>query len=557
MGGHPGERVRAAERLVVDNTDPQGAAPAPDFATGLATGAHHSFLGIPYGWPLALAIVGLVVLMWMAREPLRRVLWQAFFITGRMFGRWGIWLFEHGRAARQNTAEKIAAHREEELAQRMMMLEDRIGRRADKLPQEVGSLATRLSTSAHSLETSANALATINLNEAAERAVRSALPRVEEGRGVTKVNRAIGATRQAMADQIKLIRPELGVVRTEAPRLRASVDKLAGVESRFTAAIDSVNKTFADYEECLHSEDRIAVAAKASILIPWLIALVITAIALSGVFLNFFLIERPMAEIVGEGAKIAGVGLPTFAALIVIFLEFVAGVVLMDAAGFTRLIPSFHTMSDSSRRIMFWVAFVFLMSFSALEAALAFLRENIIETNQQTIQLANGFIAPPDSAGGDAGSAVDAGILKGQKLATFAQLVLAVLIPWMLATAALPLETIIRNTVFILQIAASYAMLAAAFICKTINVALKNLGLFVLTVYDFIIFAPLWIEKRVKGDGFVPPSKPSVGGGKSDKAEKAETKREAQAIKEEQGGKDKGVSKSNKGRDQERELQQA
>ena len=367
----------------MDKTDPQGAAPASD----LATGAHQSFLGIPYGWPLALAILGLVILMWMAREPVRRVLWQFFLITGRMFGRWGLWLSEHGKAARLNTAEKIAAHRAEELAERLIVLEDRIGRRADKLPQEVGSLATKLSTSAHSLETSANALATINLNEAAERAVRSALPRVEEGRGVSKVNRAIAATRQAMAEQIKLIRPELGVVRTEAPRLRASVDKLASVESRFTTAIDTVNKTFIDYEECLHSEDRIKVASKASILIPWLIAILIMAIALSGVFLNFFLIARPMAEIVGEGSKIAGVGLPTFAALIVIFLEFVAGVVLMDAAGFTKLIPAFHTMSDRSRLILMISALGFLVSFSLLEAALALVRENLIETDQQTKNL--------------------------------------------------------------------------------------------------------------------------------------------------------------------------
>ena len=531
----------------MDKTDPQGAAPASD----LATGAAHSFLGIPYGWPLALAILGFVVLMWMARAPVRRVLSQFFFITGRMFGRWGLWLFEHGKAARLNTAEKIASQRADELAERMIVLEDRIGRRADKLPQEVGSLATKLSTSAHSLETSANALATINLNEAAEKAVRSALPRVEEGRGVSKVNRAIAATRQAMADQIKLIRPELGIVRTEAPRLRASVDKLALVESRFTTAIDTVNKTFVDYEECLRSDDRIKVASKASILIPWLIALVITAIALSGVFLNFFLIERPMAEIVGEGAKIAGVGLPTFAALIVIFLEFVAGVVLMDAAGFTKLIPSFHAMSDSSRRIMFWVAFVFLLSFSALEAALAFLRENIIETNQETVQLANGFIAPPDATAGAGGATADSGILKGQKLATFAQLILAVLIPWMLATAALPLETIIRNSVFIVQIAASYLMLAGAFICKTINVALKSLGVFVLAVYDLIIFAPLWIERRVKGGGFTPPAKPAVGGS----SDTSGSKRDTQVARDAKDAKDK--SGGAKGRDQERELQQA
>ncbi|MBI1362202.1 MAG: hypothetical protein GC155_18155 [Alphaproteobacteria bacterium] len=525
----------------MDKTDPQGAAAASD----ITSNAHHSFLGIPYGWPLALAIVGLVLLMWMAREPVRRVLWQCFFITGRMFGRWGLWLHEHGKAARLNTAEKIASHRADELADRMIVLEDRIGRRADKLPQEVGSLATKLQSTAHSLETSANALATINLNEAAEKAVRSALPRVEEGRGVTKVNRAIGATRQAMADQLKLIRPELGVVRTEAPRLRASVDKLALVEGRFTKAIDGVNKTFADYEECLHSEDRIKVASKASILIPWLIALIITAIALSGVFLNFFLIARPMAEIVGEGAKIAGVGLPTFAAMIVIFLEFVAGVVLMDAAGFTRLIPAFHTMSDRSRMILLVSALGFLVSFSLLEAALALVRENLIETDQQTRNLAISFAASPDSA---PTAPVTMTKWFGISLPTLAQIVLAVVIPWLLATAALPLETIIRNSVFILQIAISYLMLAGAFICKTIAVALKNLGLFVLTVYDLIIFAPLWAERRIKGGVYAPSNTPPTGGVR----EKPPARRDAPPAKEQTS---KGRDAKN--RDQEQELQRA
>ena len=31
------------------------------------------------------------------------------------------------------------------------------------------------------------------------------------------------------------------------------------------------------------------------------------------------------------------------------------------------------------------------------------------------------------------------------------------------------------------------------------SVALKNIGLFLLTVYDLIIFVPLWIQRRVRG----------------------------------------------------------
>ena len=78
--------------------------PATGFPSSAAAVDSGSFFGIP--WPLA--IVGLILIMWMAREPLRRVLWQVFFITGRMFGRWGLWLGEHGRNARSNCARRAS-----------------------------------------------------------------------------------------------------------------------------------------------------------------------------------------------------------------------------------------------------------------------------------------------------------------------------------------------------------------------------------------------------------------------------------------------------------------
>ena len=244
---------------------------------------------------------------------------------------------------------------------------------------------------------------------------------------------------------------------------------------------------------------------------PWLIAVLITAIALAGVFLNFFLIERPMSEIVGEGARIGGVGLPAVAAIVVIFLEFVAGVILMDAAGFTKLIPAFHSMTQSSRRIMFFVAFGFLTAFSVLEITLSIVREEIIEQQQETRDIANrALLAPaptPDAAAPDATAPAETSAAPanerpnvfGLQLSTFAQVILAAIIPWLLAAAALPLEAIVRNSVFMASIAGSYLMLFSAFLFKTLAVLFKNIGLFVLSIYDLIIFAPLWIERRVKG----------------------------------------------------------
>jgi len=501
-----------------------------DQATGSPASAADSgsFFGIPYGWPLVLAIVGLILIMWMAREPLRRVVWQIFFITGRVFGRWGLWLTEHGRNARTNCNEKIAAHRADELQDRMLMLEDRMGRRAEKLAKETGPVIARLDKSTHQLATAAGELTDINLEDAAERAFRAALPSMESGRGLNKLEKNIAqSTARAMNERLVPVRPALQIIKAESPRVRELAEKLTKTSNEFNQHVDEVNKTFEEFEMIMRSDDRSKIAARASIVIPWLIAIIITAIALSGVFLNFFLIERPMAEIVGEGARIGGIGLPTFAAIIVIFLEFVAGVVLMDAAGFTRLIPAFHSMSDGSRKIMFWVAFAFLALFSVLEMTLSIVREQIIEQQQETRDLAAQLITPSLAPAPTADAPADAvtetppaeaavAAEKGLALSTVAQLILAGIIPWLLAAAALPLETIVRNTVFMLSIVGSFLMLMLAFICKTLAVAFKNVGLFALTIYDAIIFAPLWVERRVKGTA---RNRRSGGGGDSEDAD--------------------------------------
>jgi hypothetical protein len=496
---------------VEQTVDPATGIPSSDAAV-----SGGSFFGIPYGWPLAAAIVGVILLMWIARHPVRQVLWQVFFITGRVFGRWGLWLGEHGRAARITCSEKIASHRADELQERMLMLEDRVGHRAEKLPKETTPIVARLDKSTHELATVAGALSEINLEDTAERAFRAAMPSIEQGRNLSKLEKNIAQnTARSMNDRLVPIRPALKALQVEAPRLKDVADKLSKIDQRFNQSVEQVNKSFSEFEMIMKSEDRVKVASRASIVIPWLIALLIMTIALSGVFLNFFLIERPMAEIVGEGARIAGVGLPTFAALIVIFLEFVTGVILMDSLGFTKLIPAFETMSDRGKKLLAGIAFVFLTAFSVLEISLSIVREQIIEQQQETRDLANAALISPSLAPAPAAPSADASEpvattpapaqqranVFGLELSTFAQVILAAIIPWLLAAAALPLETIIRNSVFMVSIASSYAMLLLAFIFKTIAVLFKNVGLFVLTVYDLIIFAPLAVERMFKGGG--------------------------------------------------------
>jgi hypothetical protein len=477
-----------------------------------AAASSGAFLGIPYGWPLALAILALIIFMWVARQPMRRLIWTACFVAGRMFSRWGFWLVDHGRRAREVTSEKIASQRADEMAERMAVLRERVNRQVEPLSKQTNDIIVRLDGATTALEGAANDLTGVNVEEVAERALRSSMLKIDEGRGLSKIEKNTAtAASKGLREQLAAVRPALTTLKTQAPIVVKSAEKLGEIEKRFNQGVKTVNDSMQAYDEALHSEDRVKVAGKHSILIPWLLAVLITGIALSGVFLNFFLIERPMAEIVGEGSKIAGIGLPVFAAMIVIFLEFVAGVVLMDAAGFTKLIPSFQTMSDRSRTIMFWVAFLFLAAFSFLEAALAIVREQIIEQNQATGRMAMEMFNPGATPAEGAPAATPAEApaeQQGMQLITIAQIVLAVLIPWLLATAALPLETIIRNTVFIVQMVGAGLMLALGFISKTIAQAFRSIGMLILTLYDLVIFAPLWAERKYKARRSAAASEP-------------------------------------------------
>ncbi len=524
-----------------------GADPA-QFAVG-QTADGGSFLGIPYGLPLLITtIIGvllLLVLLWLLRGPIHSM---------------GTWLLDQGRKVREEVNERIASFRAEEYQDRLMAMSHGVRVQAEKLPGETGPIIGKLEKSATTIELAAEHLSSVNIDELAHIPVKNAVKAIEdEGlKNAHKAERnAARAVAVSMKEQMAAVRPQLVTLKAEAPRVARDAKRLQEIHAKFDANAKRVSDAYVEFEDAIHTnpERRMAAAGRQSIVIPLLIAIFITAIALSGVFLNFFLIQRPMAEIVGEGAKIGGIGLPTFAALIVIFLEFVAGVVLMDAAGFTRLIPNFSTMSDTSRRIMFWVAFVFLTTFCALEIMLATVREGIIEAEQETRALAvTAFntpveaveTAPPPVAeapaetgvaaegalaaeGAEAAPAVvgpspmivgalgflallamGAVAMMGEKLGragqfiglavaatavaglcavslipglfpstsapgggmstiTMAQILLAGLIPWLLATAALPLETIVRNSVFLVHIIWSLALVVVGSIIKAIG----------------------------------------------------------------------------------------
>src|SRR5690606_6636929 len=140
--------------------------------------------------------------------------------------------------------------------------ENRMGKRAEKLAKETGPVIARLDKSTHQLSTAASDLTDINLEDAAERAFRAALPSMESGRGLNKLEKNIAqSTARAMNDRLVPVRPALSTIKTEAPRLREVAEKLTKTEQEFNQSVDEVNKTFQEFEMIMRSDDRTKIAA--------------------------------------------------------------------------------------------------------------------------------------------------------------------------------------------------------------------------------------------------------------------------------------------------------
>ncbi len=278
------------------------------------------------------------------------------------------------------------------------------------------------------------------------------------------------------------VRPQLTSIKAQLRPIEQSLDALRETSNEFGRLADRVNKDMDFFEKIISSENRRELVQRQSIIIPWFLALLVMLIAFSGVFLNFFLIERPMAEIVGDGMQVGGLSLPAAAALVVIFLEAAAGIVLMDAAGLTSL-TAIASTAGKTRKIIFGTAIGFLLIFSAFEAMLAIQREVIIAAETCVEATAVGLDCKEQE--------------KGLSLTMIAQVLLAVLIPWLLAVAAIPLEKLVQNTIFILRIVLHQLLMLASFLAKTLAYAFKAFGVLLLRLYDLVIFLPLAIERMV------------------------------------------------------------
>ncbi len=245
-----------------------------------------------------------------------------------------------------------------------------------------------------------------------------------------------------------------------------------------------IDKHMADYEGILKKTDQAQRKLSTSSFTYFIVSAFVLGIAVVGAGINFRLIARPMAEMVGGNVIVGGLRISEIAALVIILLEVFMGVFLMEALRITNLFPVIHALKDTTRVRMAYFCLFLLTMFACIEAGLALMREILVQDEQAT----NAFLR------GDAAAAAAASNKWFNWITTAAQMGLGFFLPYVLAVVAIPLETLVHTgrNVFGTGIAAGMRGFAA--LLRVAGTIIRHLGLMLVNVYDVLACVPLGVE---------------------------------------------------------------
>jgi len=246
-----------------------------------------------------------------------------------------------------------------------------------------------------------------------------------------------------------------------------------------------------------------------SALTQFFVASLVLAIATGGALINFKLIALPMSEMVGAGDYLtASLRTSEVAALVIIFVEAAMGLFLMETLRITHLFPKIHGLPERMRVRMMWIAFVLLVALAGIEAALALMRDMLISDKQALLQ----SLAAAQAA------AVQDGWLT--RIPTIGQMLLGFILPFALASVAIPLESWVTSARTVGGAALVMLVRALAVVLRVTGTIVRQLARVLVTLYDILIVVPLLVERLVKngrgegaGSAVVKPARVNLGVG--------------------------------------------
>jgi hypothetical protein len=290
------------------------------------------------------------------------------------------------------------------------------------------------------------------------------------------------------------------------PHWRGVQRKLEEVDKHVTSLLERseiISRHINDYREVLNQTDQSVRILSSSAISQFFISAFVLAVAVGGAAVNFTLIARPMAEMVGGQQLAGGFKTADVAALVIILVEVSMGLFLMESLRITRLFPIIAALKDTTRVRMVWITFGLLFGLASVEAGLAFMREMLLEDELATSALLRGEVA-------------GAAIAQFTWITTAAQMSMGFILPFALVFVAIPLETFVHATRTVIGLTGMLILRSLAYVLRLLGNIFLRLGGMLRGLYDLLAFVPLWIESLFKSRSGKRAKHISAGNGDAD-----------------------------------------
>ena len=276
---------------------------------------------------------------------------------------------------------------------------------------------------------------------------------------------------------LRKMRPEWRQIDQTLSKIGKNVDTL------LSRAV-TIDRHMEEYEDIVKGEDRSISVLSSSSLVYFFVSGLVLLIALGGATINFSLIARPMAEMVGGTNLIGGFKTADIAALVIILVEISMGLFLMESLRITRLFPVIGALPDKMRVRMIYITFTLLFLLASVEAGLAYMREVLLQDELLTSALLRG-----DN---------DVAVVSGEFtwITTAAQMGMGFILPFALTFVAIPLETFVHSMRTVIGLLAIGTLRFMALTLRLLGNVFRYLGVLLTQLYDLPLFIPLWWSAR-------------------------------------------------------------
>lgn len=291
-------------------------------------------------------------------------------------------------------------------------------------------------------------------------------------------DRALGEYRAAFLARHKKLSRVLPFWRSVDTTLKSVDKRLAHLTER-ALAIDAYMDR---YEQIAKKTDAAQHMLSSSAFVQFFVSAFVLVVALGGTVINFHLIALPMSEMVGGGSYIGDFRTADVAALVIILIEATMGLFFMESLRITHLFPRIAHMTERTRKRFMGAALTLLVIMAGIEAALAFLREQIAVGNEAlTASLAvHGTVTAPSL---------------NSWIPTAGQMVLGFILPFALAFVAIPLESFVYAMRTVGGMALVGLLQITALLLHMTGRSIRYAGAALNGLYDIVIFLPLTIER--------------------------------------------------------------